>query len=177
MSGGDAINADVNFTGVVKIDDGSTFNEFEIYAVDDNVYENTETFYIKTTNIKSGPGNLAKDSIGFSIIDNDPPKVTFSLDKDSIDEDGGVAKITITLSRPFDKDSKIALNYEGLDPSVNTSLVAEKDTDFSSSQTEIVTIPAGDTTAVVILTAIDDNIQDPNERIVITLNNTFSDTP
>ena len=72
---------------------------------------------------------------------------------------------------PFDKDSKIALNYEGLDPSVNTSLVAEKDTDFSSSQTEIVTIPAGDTTAVVILTAIDDNIQDPNERIVITLNN------
>ena len=177
MSGGNAINADVNFTGVVKIDDGSTFNEFEIYAVDDNVYEETETFYIKTTNIKSGPGNLAKDSIGFSIIDNDPPKVTFSLDKDSIDEDGGVAKITITLSRPFDKDSKIALNYEGLDPSVNTSLVAEKDTDFSSSQTEIVTIPAGDTTAVVILTAIDDNIQDPNERIVITLNNTFSDTP
>ena len=86
-------------------------------------------------------------------------------------------KLTITLSRPFDKDSKIALNYEGLDPSVNTSLVAEKDTDFSSSQTEIVTIPAGDTTAVVILTAIDDNIQDPNERIVITLNNTFSDTP
>ena len=29
----------------------------------------------------------------------------------------------------------------------------------------------------MILTAIDDNIQDPNERIVITLNNTFSDTP
>ena len=177
MTGGDAINADVNFTGVVKIDDGSTFNEFEIYAIDDNAYEDTETFYIKTTNIKSGPGKLAKDSIAFSIIDNDPPKVSFTLDKDSIVEDGGVAKITITLSRPFGKDSKIALNYEGLDPSVNTSLVAEKDSDFSSSQTEIVTIPAGDTTAVVTITAIDDNIQDPNERIVITLNNTFSDTP
>ena len=177
MTGGDAINADVNFTGVVKIDDGSTFNEFEIYAIDDNAYEDTETFYIKTTNIKSGPGKLAKDSIAFSIIDNDPPKVSFTLDKDSIVEDGGVAKITITLSRPFDKDSKVALNYEGLDPSVNTSLVAEKDSDFSSSQTEIVTIPAGDTTAVVTITAIDDNIQDPNERIVITLNNTFSDTP
>ena len=177
MTGGDAINADVNFTGVVKIDDGSTFNEFEIYAIDDNAYEDTETFYIKTTNIKSGPGKLAKDSIAFSIIDNDPPKVSFTLDKDSVVEDGGVAKITITLSRPFGKDSKIALNYEGLDPSVNTSLVAEKDSDFSSSQTEIVTIPAGDTTAVVTITAIDDNIQDPNERIVITLNNTFSDTP
>ena len=177
MTGGDAINADVNFTGVVKIDDGSTFNEFEIYAIDDNAYEDTETFYIKTTNIKSGPGKLAKDSIAFSIIDNDPPKVSFTLDKDSIVEDAGVAKITITLSRPFGKDSKIALNYEGLDPSVNTSLVAEKDSDFSSSQTEIVTIPAGDTTAVVTITAIDDNIQDPNERIVITLNNTFSDTP
>ena len=108
MTGGDAINADVNFTGVVKIDDGSTFNEFEIYAIDDNAYEDTETFYIKTTNIKSGPGKLAKDSIAFSIIDNDPPKVSFILDKDSIVEDGGVAKITITLSRPFGKDSKIA---------------------------------------------------------------------
>ena len=58
-------NADVNFTGVVKIDD-EAFNEFEIYAVDDNVYENTETFYIKTTNIKSAPWKPGS-SIGFSI--------------------------------------------------------------------------------------------------------------
>ena len=57
--------------------------------------------------------------ISYDVPDNDPPKVSFSIDKDSIDEDGGVAKLTITLSRVFDKDSKIALNYEGLDPSSN----------------------------------------------------------
>ena len=177
MTGGDAINADVNFTGIVQINDGDTFTDFEMYAIDDNAYEDTESFYLKLTNVKTGPGRIVNDSIAFSVIDNDPPKVTFTLDKDSIDEDGGVAKLTITLSRVFDKDSKIALNYEGLDPSVNTNLVADKDTDFSSSQTEIITIAAGSTTAEVLLTGIDDNIQDPNERIVITLNNTFSDTP
>ena len=177
MTGGDAINADVNFTGIVQINDGDTFTDFEIYAIDDNAYEDTESFYLKLTNVKSGPGRIVNDSIAFSVIDNDPPKVTFTLDKDSINEDGGVAKLTITLSRVFDKDSKIALNYEGLDPSVNTNLVADKDVDFSSSQTEIVTIAAGSLTAEVILSSIDDNIQDPNERIVITLNNTFSDTP
>ena len=177
LTGGDAINADVNFTGIVQINDGDTFTDFEIYAIDDNAYEDTESFYLKLTNVKSGPGRIVNDSIAFSVIDNDPPKVTFTLDKDSINEDGGVAKLTITLSRVFDKDSKIALNYEGLDPSVNTNLVADKDVDFSSSQTEIVTIAAGSLTAEVILSSIDDNIQDPNERIVITLNNTFSDTP
>ena len=85
--------------------------------------------------------------------------------------------MTITLSRTFNKDSKVALNYEGLVPSVNTSLVAVKDTDFSSNSTDIITIPAGSLTAEVLLTAIDDNLQDPNERIVITLNNTSNDSP
>ena len=179
MTGGDADGNDVYFTSIVKIDDGTTFNDFNISANDDAVYEETETFYFKATGIKDGPPNtkVGNDSIAFSVIDNDPPIVTFDVDKDSIDEDGGVAKLTITLSRPFDKDSKVALNYEGLDPSVTTTLIAEKDSDFSSNQTEIVTIPAGDTTAEVIITAIDDNIQDPNEKIVITLNNTFSDVP
>ena len=177
MTGGDATGADVFFTTVVKIDDGSTSANFEIYAVDDNAYENTETFYLKLSNVKSGPGRLVNDSIGFSIIDNDPPKVSFSLDVDSIDENAGVAKLTITLSRTFNKDSKVALNYEGLVPSVNTSLVAVKDTDFSSNSTDIITIPAGSLTAEVLLTAIDDNLQDPNERIVITLNNTSNDSP
>ena len=179
MTGGDAESGDANFTSIVKIDDGTTFNDFNISANDDSEYEETETFYIKASSIKDGPPHtkVGNDSIAFSVIDNDPPIVTFSADTDSIDEDGGVAKLTITLSRPYDKDSKVALNYEGLTPGVTTTKIAEKDSDFSSNQTEIVTIPAGETTAEVIISAIDDNIQDPNEFIVIQLNNTFSDVP
>ena len=171
MTGGDAINADVNFTGIVKINDGDTFSDFEIYAIDDNVYESTETFYLKMTNVKSGPGRIVNDSIGFSIIDNDPPKVSFTIDKTEIDEDGGTATLTITLSRVYDKPSTIGLNYEGLD------FKAEKDIDFSSNASDQITIAAGNTTAQLTITAIDDNIQDPNENIVIELNNTSSDTP
>lgn len=62
MTGGDAINADVNFTGIVQINDGDTFIDFEIYAVDDSEYEDTESFYIKLTNVKSGPGRIVNDT-------------------------------------------------------------------------------------------------------------------
>ena len=161
MTGGDAVNADVNFTGIVQINDGDTFSDFEIYAIDDNVYESTETFYLKFTNVKSGPGRMVNDSIGFSITDNDPPKVSFTIDKTEIDEDGGTATLTITLSRVYDKPSTIGLNYEGLD------FKAEKDIDFSSNASDQITIAAGNTTAQLTITAIDDNIQDPNENIVI----------
>ena len=79
MTGGDADGNDVNFTSIVKIDDGTTFNDFNISANDDAEYEETETFYFKATGIKAGPPNtkVGNDSIAFSVIDNDPPKVTF----------------------------------------------------------------------------------------------------
>ena len=162
---------DVAFTSSVKLNDGtSNSSPFDIYAIDDNLYEETETFYL-TLSILSGSGAASEDSIGFSITDNDPPKVTLSVDTTAIEENGGVAVITIKLSRPFDKDSKIALNYEGLNSS------ALFDVDFESSSSEIVTISAGDTLALVTITAIDDLLQDPNEDIVIQLNNTTGSPP
>ena len=162
---------DVAFTSTVKLNDGtSNSSPFDIYAIDDNLYEETETFYL-TLSILSGSGVASGDSIAFSITDNDPPKVTLSVDTTAIEENGGVAVITIKLSRPFDKDSKVALNYEGLNSS------ALFDVDFESSSTDIVTISAGDTLALVTITAIDDLLQDPNENIVIQLNNTTGSPP
>ena len=76
--------------------------------------------------------------------------------------------MTITLSRTYDQDSKIALNYEGL------NFTAENNVDFQSDKSDIITISAGNTQSTVKISAIDDQIEDPNENIVIQLNNVTS---
>ena len=114
----------------------------------------------------SGPGTIENDSIGFSVIDNEPPQVTFLADTTHIAEDGGSTTLLIILSRAFNQDSKIGLNYEG------QNFSAEKDVDFSSDKSDLVTIPAGDTVTTLTISSIDDLIQDPNEEIIIELNDT-----
>ena len=84
----------------------------DINAVDDATYEEIETFYL-LPQITLGPGTVSDDTLFFSITDNEPPLVSFSLDETEIDEDGGEANLTITLSRTYDQPSKVALNYEG----------------------------------------------------------------
>ena len=155
-----ASSSDVVFTSTVKIDDGtSNSSPFDIYALDDAVYEDNESFYLTHT-ILSGTGTISNDTISFSITDNEPPLVSFSIDKTEIDEDGGEAILTITLSRTYDHDSKVALNYEGL------NFTAENNVDFQSDKSDVITISAGNTQSTVKISAIDDQIEDPNENIV-----------
>ena len=109
-----ASSTDVNYTQLVKIDAGTSFSApMDINAVDDATYEEIETFYL-LPQITLGPGTISDDTLFFSIIDNEPPLVSFSLDETEIDEDGGEANLTITLSRTYNLPSKVALNYEGL---------------------------------------------------------------
>ena len=130
---------DILYDGFIKIDDGDTFTDFTLNARDDNVYEDSvETFYMKIGSKISGPGTIENDSIGFSVIDNEPPQVTFFVDTTHIAEDGGSTTLLIILSRAFNQDSKIGLNYEG------QNFSAEKDVDFSSDKSDLVTIPAGE---------------------------------
>ena len=158
---------DILYDGFIKIDDGDTFTDFTLNARDDNVYEDSvETFYMKIGSKISGPGTIENDSIGFSVIDNEPPQVTFFTDPTNIAEDGGSTTLLIILSRAFNQDSKIGLNYEG------QNFSAEKDVDFSSDKSDLVTIPAGDTVTTLTISSIDDLIQDPNEEIIIELNDT-----
>ena len=74
--------------------------------------------------------------------------------------------MTITLSRTYDKPSKIALNYEGLNFSANYN------DDFITDKSDIISIAAGSTSANVKITGKDDSDEDPNENIVIQLNST-----
>ena len=70
-------------------------------------------FILKISSIISGSAEIEEDSIGFSIIDNEPPKVTLSSGISSIDENGGQTSVTLELSRVYDQDVVVALDYTG----------------------------------------------------------------
>ena len=107
-----ASSNDINYTQLVKLDAGTSNSApMDINAVDDATYEEIETFYL-LPQITLGPGTISDDTLFFSIIDNEPPLVSFSIDETEIDEDGGESNLTITLSRTYDQPSKVALNYE-----------------------------------------------------------------
>ena len=85
---------DVSYTQVVKLDAGTSNSApIDINAVDDAVYEDIETFYL-VPQITLGPGTVSDDTLFFSITDNEPPLVSFSVDKTVIDEDGGAVSYT-----------------------------------------------------------------------------------
>ena len=143
---------DVSYTQVVKLDAGTSNSApIDINAVDDAVYEDIETFYL-LPQITLGPGTVSDDTLFFSIIDNEPPLVSFSVDKTDIDEDGGEANLTITLSRVYDQPSKVALNYEGLNFTAGFNSDFSVDHTTSSADDEII-IQAGDTVACLLYTS------------------------
>jgi len=163
-----ASSGDISFSSrTVVIPSGSTSVDFEITTVNDTNYEPNEIFYAKNMNIVSGLGTIKNDSIGFTIIDDEPPFVTLSVDTTQIGENGGVATVKVLLSRTHSSTSTITLDFEGF------SSTATLNTDFSSASTTIA-IAAGDTVGTVQITAIDDNFQDPNEKIVVEISSLVS---
>ena len=106
-------NSDFDLQSTVTIASGSTeSNLIEVFASDDLFYEDIEVFYIVISSIISGSAEIEEDSIGFSIIDNEPPKVTLSSGNSSIDENGGQTSVTLELSRVYDQDV-VVVDYTG----------------------------------------------------------------
>ena len=165
---------DVSLDQTQTIIAGKDFETFNIKAADDDFFEALEeSFYLKISSITQGPGIIVEeDSFNLIIIDNDPSYVEFNVDKSIINEKDGVAILTASLQRPFDKEIKLGLDY---DRAQNTATFGD---DWVSDKGDLVTIPIGETSVQITISSKDDNIEDPNEFFYIYLNGTEgSDTP
>jgi hypothetical protein len=90
------------------------------------------------------------------------PVVSISIERlrnERISENGGVALIKATLNGRSQKEVRLTLSLGG---------TALEGVDFTSSDLKIV-IPAGDTSGMVQLTALDDNVVDGDRSIIITI--------
>jgi len=114
-----------------------------------------------TTGLASAVGTVGDGTItygGFTVMPN-TPSVSLSVDTATIAESpSGAAIVTATLSNPFTQDVTVNLTFGGKAAA----------TDFTSSATAI-TILAGQTTGTITISGVDDNIDESNETVMVTL--------
>ena len=122
---GTATNAtDYSGAASITISAGSLTGTTAITAIDDTDDEPSETIIIDMGDVSGGAEN-GTQQVTISLTDNDLPSVSsITVDKTSIDENGGVAVITATISDVQSKDVTIPLTVTG------TSTI---DTDYSTS--------------------------------------------
>ena len=122
---GTATNAtDYSGAASITISAGSLTGTTAITAIDDTDVELTETIIIDIGTV-SGASENGTQQVTINLTDNDLPSVSsITVDKTSIDENGGVAVITATISNVQSKDVTIPLTLTG-------TLVS--DTDYSTS--------------------------------------------
>ena len=106
-----------------------------------------------------GYGNVSVDGVTATIVDNDFP--TLSIADGEADEDDGSIEFTVTLSQAGGKD--IAVSWS------TTDGTASGGTDYSAVTAGSLTIPAGDTTATLTVTVLDDGVVEPDETFTVTL--------
>ncbi|NVJ46913.1 MAG: lamin tail domain-containing protein [Cytophagia bacterium] len=108
-------------------------------------------------------GNELAESISytFTVKEFIPPNVTLSTDMSAISEAGGVATVTATMSEPVNALVTVELGFSG----AATTL-----TDYIASGTSI-TIPAGQSSGNITLTAVDDVEVEGLEDVIVSVEN------
>ena len=139
--------------GTITIPANSTYGEIVVPTKDDNDHEKDESFKVFISN--PSVGGILDGEATCTINDNDsPPKVSLSIDKSSIGENGGSAKITATLSNKTYENVTVNLDFSG----------AVEGTDFNAPTS--ITIPANSLSNSVDITALDDDIFSDGDKTV-----------
>jgi acetyl esterase/lipase len=142
----------------IVIPAGSTSGSVTINAVQDGTDEPNETVIVDITGVTNG-AESGTQQVTVTIIDDDDVTVTLGVDKTSLAEDGSQnpATVTATLSGPSTQQVTVDLGFTG---------TATLTSDYTRSGTQIV-IPAGSTNGSVTISAVDDNVDEPNETVIV----------
>ena len=151
--------ADYEFPKDTLIITNSKPGVISIKSLQDVIDEGYENLKLSVSYIENGE-ITGSDELNLVIEDDDnansPPGVSFSVDKSTIQEDEGSFDINIQLSKtPNQGDVEILFDFDG-----NAS-----EDDFTVSENPI-KISSG-TTGKVTITAVQDEIDEPNESILL----------
>ena len=130
----------------VTIPTGQTDGTATLRAAEDNDTSN-ETLVVSIASVTGGSGATenGQQAVTITVTDNDnEPRVTLTASPTTIAEDGGTSTLTARLNRVADNPTTVSFATTG-------------DTDAFTLSSPSVTIPTGQTTGVVTLTARDDS--------------------
>ena len=153
-------SAGQDYSGVqtqVVIPAGLSQAQFNVAALNDDFDELNETIVVELTSFtNASPAAQTQQTITI-VDDDDPPVATTEIDNLAISENGETTTLTITLAAPNELDSSFQLSLAG---------TATVDVDYNISAT-LLSIPAGETTASVTLTSIDNDLFEDNRTIEV----------
>ena len=140
-----------------------TSQSFRIQLIGDDTIENNET--IVATLVQIGGNNITLDisptagSATFTIENDDFPTASFAAASSTADEDNGTVTVAVNLSANATINTNVAYSVSG---------TATSATDFSALSNTL-QITSGSNTANISIPIIDDEADESNETIVLTL--------
>lgn len=141
---------------------GSTSGSITVTATQDTIDEPDETVVVDIANVVGGTEAGAQQQVTTITDDDEPPvpDVTLTVDTATIPEAAGVANFTITLSEATTVPVTV-------DVAVTGTAGAG---DYTISGTQV-TIAPGATSGTVSVTAVQDELDEPDETIIVEIAN------
>lgn len=153
-------------SGTLVIPAGTTSENLSIEILGDTEEETSEGLFVEFSNVQNG--SLTNATSNITIVDDDVVGVTLanlSIANATLSEDGQ-SDLQVTLSSAISSD--VVVNYSVLEQSASAA-------DLSSTSGSV-TISAGATSAALPISAVDDNIDEPQESFVVSINTNNADT-
>jgi len=144
-------------SNTITIAAGQTTGTTTVTAVQDNIDELDETIILDIDQVTNGTENGTQQKTITITDDDDIPTVQLSLVNAVMREDADVSTLRATINRASSRDVTVNLVISGT--------ASGGGVDYTISSTTI-TIPAGQLSAVVTVTSVDDNIDEPDETII-----------
>ena len=144
-------------SNTITIAAGQTTGTTTVNAVQDNIDELDETIILDIDQVTNGTENGTQQKTITITDDDDIPTVQLSLVNAVMREDADVSTLRATINRASSRDVTVNLVISGT--------ASGGGVDYTISSTTI-TIPAGQLSAVVTVTSVDDNIDEPDETII-----------
>ena len=148
-------------TGTVTIIAGQSSAVVDVNVLDDSILEDNESVTLTLTGTDDSDVTVdtSNDTAIVTIMDDDTALASIIANDLVADESGDTGQFIVTLSNASDRDTIV--NY------VVTGTAVDGD-DFVSLAGSV-TVLAGQTTATIDLTAIDDSIVEGGESVVVSL--------
>ena len=145
----------------VTVEAGNTSATFSVTAVDDSHYDGDESITIGFGELSAGVIAASPRAARVSLVDNDdPPEITVSFGAVSYDawEGGATATVMVVLSADPGRTISVPVKV--------TDRTDAAESDYRLSTTSV-TFEAGDTSAALTVTAVDDSDDDDGESITL----------
>ena len=148
-------------SGTLTFQPGETVKTVSVPIVNDTVAESDEEFNLKLSNASGATISLAT---GVATIVDSLPQVSIA-DATVTEAAGATADFIVTLTKAT--EGEVSINYRTVDGT------ATSPADFTAEKTGVLTISEGDTTGIISIPIVHDQIVEPNETFSVELTEAF----